>query len=130
MELMDRRISILILFLVVIGIINGEYLRPNYGNLKYFNIIIGSLPNFVGAFVFSLFLSSLISQLFLKKRRLLIYLISFLVFILLTIEEYHPFFTATKTFDFFDILANGLGVFCAIVVLELNLKKIHESKLK
>ena len=130
MELMDRRISVLILFLVVIGIINGEYLRPHYGNLKYFNIIIGSLPNFVGAFVFSLFLSSQISKLYIKKRRILIYLISFLVFILLTIEEYKPFFTASKTFDTFDIVASGLGVFCAIVVLELNLKKIGESKLK
>ena len=124
MELMDRRISILILFLVVMGIINVEYLRPHYGNLKYFNIIIGSLPNFVGAFVFSLFLSSQISKLYIKKRRILIYLISFLVFILLTIEEYHPFFTATKTFDTFDIVASGLGVFSAIVVLELSLKKI------
>ena len=125
LEMMDRRIIILIL--VVIGIINGEYLRPRYGNLKHFNIIIGSLPNFVGAFVFSLFFSVQISQLYLKKRRLLIYLTSILVFISLTIEEYHPFFTASKTFDVFDIVASGLGVFCAIVVLELSRKKINES---
>lgn len=126
---MDRRISILILILVILGIINGEYLRPQYGKLQYFDVLIGSLPNFVGAFVFSLLLSSQISKLYVQKRKLIIYFISFLVFIILTIEEFHPFLTATKTFDIFDIIASAIGALCSVIVLELSIKK-NENKIQ
>jgi VanZ family protein len=107
-----------------------EYLRPRYGRLQYFDILIGSLPNFVGAFVFSLALSSEISKLYVKKRKLIIYLMSSLVFIILTIEEFHPFFTATKTFDKFDIIASAIGALCSVIVLESSMRKKYENKNK
>ena len=109
------------LILLILGIINDEYFRPKFGSLKYLNIVFGSLPNFVGAFLFALFSNGIIPRKYREKKEKLIYLSALLVFIILTKEEFYPYFTATKTFDTFDIVASGLGVLFAIFIWKLSI---------
>ncbi len=102
---MKTLLTVITVFLITVVILSGTYLRPLYPA----NIILGSLPNFVGAFVLYTLCFPLFKGKVLNHRNLLILLAVF-VFSFLTIEEFYPFFTATKTFDWYDILANGIGV--------------------
>jgi hypothetical protein len=47
--------------------------------------------------------------------RRIICISSISVFAILTYEEFFPYFTATKTFDYFDILASGIGSSLAMI---------------
>lgn len=108
----------LYLILFIIYGINKLYIRPNFGDTFIIGEISGSLPNLIGAFLFSFLpFGKLFNIKYLtgKKR---IYLSSLIVFILLTSEEFYPIFTSSKTFDYFDILASGIGAILAIIYSE------------
>lgn len=111
------------MFFVILGIINGEYLRPAYRNVIILKNILGSLPNFIGSYIlFVIMFGFLNNKIFhekdIKEIRLLLYFFGVLIFAFLTIEEYYPFFTGSKTFDVFDIIANGIGVLFAFLSFE------------
>ncbi|WP_456866823.1 hypothetical protein [Galbibacter sp. BG1] len=115
--------TILIIVGFLLFILNKEFLRPKYGSLPVIGIVLGSLPNFLGAFCYSVIAIEFLPM----KRR---YsgreagLITFVIFIILTVEEFYPFLTATKTFDYYDILASGLGSILVVFYYEwLNNKK-------
>ena len=66
----------------------------------------------------------------LKHERLIAYISSILVFVILTIEELKPMWGASTHYDLFDIIASGIGSLLAITIFEIivsrrkNLKQI------
>jgi len=120
-------ILIAILFLSVT--FNKEFIRPVYGHSPTIGILTGSFSNFMAAYIISLFpIAPLLSKkIDIKKSRLIIYVISIIVFIILTIEELKPFFSASKTYDIYDIIASGFGSIIAILTFEL-ITKLWQSK--
>jgi VanZ family protein len=111
---------------------NKEYIRPVYGHSPVIGIITGSFSNFMAAYIVSLFsvAAILAKKIEIKKAKLIFYVISILVFIILTIEELKPFVSASKTYDIYDILASGLGSFLAILTFEVFIKKIIKKRNK
>lgn len=114
--------------LIILGIFSVEYLRPKFPN----SILLGSLPNFIGAFVlYNTFLfffeKSIIEK---KTRNIRFRLISLgvFIFVFFTFEEFHPFFTASKTLDLYDILASGIGVVFAYLTFEQVMKINNDKK--
>lgn len=102
------------LFLIILFFINKRYLRPNFSDIGFLSPILGSLPNLIGAFIFSLLPVSKTLKLNLHKGRRIILLSSVSVFAILTYEEFFPYFTASKTFDYIDIIASGIGSALAV----------------
>ena len=111
---------------------NKEYIRPVYGHSPVIGIITGSFSNFMAAYIVSLFsvAAILAKKIEIRKAKLIFYVTSILVFIILTIEEIKPFVSASKTYDIYDILASGLGSFLAILTFEVFIKKIIKKRNK
>ena len=109
---------------------NKEFIRPIYGHSPIIGIITGSFSNFMAAYITSLFSVAYIlaKKIETKKAKIIFYVISILVFIILTIEELKPFVSASKTYDIYDILASGLGSLLAILTFELFIKKIIKKR--
>lgn len=118
------------LFALLFGLVslNKEVLRPLYSHLPFAGILTGSFPNFIAAYIISL---AFINAVLVKKpkySRLILYISSFLVFMVLTVEELKPMWGASTHYDSFDILASGLGSILAILTFELIVLK--KKKLK
>ena len=109
------------LFAALFGLItlNKEVLRPAFSNTNGLNILSGCFPNFIAAYLISLAFVSAV--LFRKPNygRIIIYVSSIVVFIILTIEELKPMWGASTHFDPLDILASGVGSILAILTFEL-----------
>ena len=117
------------LVLILLFFINKRYLRPNYGNVFLLSTILGSLPNLIGAFMFSLLPMSKALKLKLHIGRRIIWISSISVFAILTYEEFSPYFTATTTFDYFDIIASGIGSSLALIYYYFLSNKIAKGDL-
>ncbi len=115
----------LFLFAALFGLVtlNKKLLRPQVNNSDIGQILTGCLPNFLAAFLISLAVVNLILVKKPKHGRRWVYLISFLVFSILTLEEFKPIWGASTQFDFFDIWASALGSFIAIILYEIIEKK-------
>jgi hypothetical protein len=98
---------------------NKEYLRPLYGQVHFIDVLLGSYPNFIVAAVISLFSLKIGLSKNNRRGRIIFYAISFLVFLILTLEELIPYWGVSETFDKFDILASGLGCLLAVLIFEL-----------
>jgi len=109
---------------------NKEFIRPIYGHSPIIGIITGSFSNFMAAYIISLFPVAYIlaKKIEIKKAKIIFYVISILVFIILTIEELKPFVSASKTYDIYDILASGLGSLVAIITFEVFIKKTIKKR--
>ncbi len=117
------------LVLVILFFINKMYLRPNYNDMIFLSTILGSLPNLIGAFIFSLLPMSKTLKLNLHKGRRIILISSISVFAILTYEEFFPYLTATKTFDYIDIIASGIGSSLAFIYYYNLSNKIDKTDL-
>ncbi len=108
---------------------NKEYLRPAYGNLPVTGVLLGCFSNFIAAYIISLFPVAPIfsKKIGLKKARIIIYVVAAFVFLLLAIEELHPMWGASTTYDIYDILASGFGSLLAVVSFEM-LVRIRNRK--
>ena len=106
---------------------NKEFIRPVYGQSPIIGILTGSFSNFMAAYIISLFpVSPIISKkIKIKNARIIVYTISTLVFLILTVEEMHPMWGASTQYDLFDILASAVGSLLAILTFEviINLRK-------
>ena len=109
---------------------NKEIIRPLYGQTPIIGILTGSFSNFMAAYIISLFpIAPIIAKnIKIKKARLIIYVVSILVFIILTIEELKPMWGASTQYDLFDILASGLGSLLAILTFEIFIGKIVKKQ--
>ncbi len=125
-----RYIAINLILFVILYLsvtFNKEFIRPLYGQTPIIGILTGSFSNFIATYIISLFpIAQILSKnIEIKKARLIIYTISILVFIILTIEELKPFISASRTYD---IIANGLGSLMAILTFEIFIEKIIKNK--
>jgi hypothetical protein len=120
-----------ILFVLLFGLVllNKEFIRPKFNDIPYVKFLIGSFPNFIAAYFICL---AFINAILIRKpklRRLVVYICSFVVFIILTIEEIKPMWGASTCKDSYDILASGLGSILAILTFELFYKRrTNENK--
>lgn len=104
---------------------NKEFIRPIYGHSPIVGIITGSFSNFMAAYILSLLAIApiVLKNTEIKKARLIFYVISIIVFLILMFEEIKPFVNASKTYDIYDIIASGTGSIIAIVTFEIIMKK-------
>ena len=117
----------LILFALLYGLIsfNKEVLRPEFSQNSSIDILTGSFPNFIAAYIISLAFVNAVLMRKLQNGRLLVYVGSVLVFTILAIEEIRPFWGASTTYDPFDIWASGLGAILSIVTFESVVRNAH-----
>jgi len=115
----------LLLFALLFGLVslNKEFLRPLYSNTPVIKVLIGSFPDFIAAYIISLAFMNAVVIREPKYGRLIVYLSSFLVFAILTIEEFKPMWGASTHYDPFDIFASGLGSLLTILTFELVVLK-------
>lgn len=115
----------LLLFALLFGLVslNKEFLRPLYSNTPIIKVLIGSFPNFIAAYIISLAFMNAVVIREPKYGRLIVYLSSFLIFAILTIEEFKPIWGASTHYDPFDIFASGLGSLLTILTFELVVLK-------
>ena len=116
---------ILFAFLYFAVSFNKEFIRPIIGNNNILRILTGSFPNFIAAYIISLFPIAAIlkKKININKSKLIIYIVALIVFLILTVEEFQPFLGASTVFDLNDIIANGLGSVLAIITFEILLQK-------
>ena len=91
----------------------------------------GCFPNFIAAFIISLcFMNGIVTRKP-KHERLIVYLSSIIVFVILAVEEFKPMWGASTQYDLFDIIASGIGSLLAIAIFEIiaSRRKIN-SKMK
>ncbi len=123
----------LILFAVLYFAVyfNKEFIRPIIGDSNLFRILTGSFPNFIAAYIISLFpiAAILAKKPNIRKSRYIIYIVAFIVFLILIVEEFQPFFGASTVYDLYDIIASGLGSICAIITFELLLRRTKLFKM-
>jgi len=77
-------------FLFGVVFLNKELLRPSLSHIPFMTPITGSFPNFIAAYIISLFFVNGAVTVEPMHSRLLVYLGSLLVFAILTIEEVNP----------------------------------------
>ena len=120
------------LFALLFGLIslNKEIIRPLYNQTPLIKILTGSFPNFIAAYIVSMFFVNGIIIKAPKYGRLIVYIGSFIVFLLMAIEELKPFWGVSKIYDYYDILASGLGAILAIVTFELIVLRRKRTKQK
>jgi len=129
-ELLKSRIKYIGINLILFAILyfsvsmNKNIVRPVIGNSAFLSIITGSFPNFMAVYLLSLtpIYPVLSKRLDVRNSRKIIYMVTFIVFMILTIEEIRPFVGASETYDLFDIVANGIGSICAILTFEVVIK--------
>jgi hypothetical protein len=110
-----------LLFTLLLGSVslNKEILRPALGDISIVRPVLGSFPNFIAAYIISLFFVNGALTMKPKHSRLLVYLGSLSVFVVLTVEELRPMWGASTQYDILDIVASGLGAFLAVSTYEL-----------
>lgn len=115
----------ILLFGFLFGLVslNKELLRPLLSHIPFMTPITGSFPNFIAAYVISLFFVNGAVIMEPRHSRLLVYLGSLLVFALLTLEEVNPMWGASTRYDVLDIIATGAGSLLAIATFELIVLK-------
>lgn len=120
----------LFLFAILFGLVtlNKEFLRPLLNQIPSVSILTWSFPNFIAAYIISLFFVNGVVTIKPKNSRLIVYISSLLVFAILTIEELKPMWGASTHYDSFDILASGLGSLLSILTFELIFLKIKKIK--
>ena len=115
----------LLLFGILYGLvsINKAFLRPSLSHIPLMTAITGSFPNFIAAYIISLFFVNGAVTMGPRHSRLLVYLGSLFVGVILIVEEVHPLWGASTYFDVLDIIATGIGSLLAIVTYELIVLK-------
>jgi hypothetical protein len=115
----------LLLFGLLYGLVtlNKTVFRPHLDPGSFLNIVADCFPNFIAAFLVSL--AFIVGVLFKNptKSRLIVYISSAFVFLMLTVEEFNPIWGASTHFDAYDILASGLGSVLAILFFEIIYKR-------
>jgi len=115
----------LTLFLLLVGIIyiNKTVFRPTFNENYVAQILTGSFPNFIAAYLISL---CAVNPVIIRRPRLgrvIVYLGSLFTMTVLIIDELKSI-GASKQYDSYDIAGSILGALLAILTFEyLNYKK-------
>ena len=110
----------LALFALLYGLVtlNKDFFRHSFNQTPFANVLTGSFPNFISAYLISLAFVNAISIRKPKFGRIIAYSGSIIVFTILTIEELKPMWGASTYYDSYDIIASGLGSLLAIITFE------------
>ena len=122
----------LMLFALLFGLVslNKEYFRPTFNHIQFIKFLTGIFPNFIAAYLISL---SFVNPILIRKPkfgRIIVYISSLIVFIILAIEEIKPMWGASTHNDLYDIIASGLGSVLAITTFELISFRRKNEKIK
>ena len=119
----------LILFALLFVLIsfNKEVLRPHTTAGSFGNLLVGSFPNFIAAYLISLAPVNAVLIRKPKKARLIVYFSACIIFLILTLEEIHPLWGASTHYDIYDVLASFIGSFCAVLTFELIKRYFKKS---
>ncbi len=114
-----------VLVAILYGLIslNKEILRPKFSHISFARILTGSFPNFIAAYITSFAFTNAVLIREPQNGRLVVYLGSVLVCVILAIEELIPMWGASTHYDSIDILASGLGSLLSIITFELVARK-------
>jgi hypothetical protein len=117
--------SILFAFLFLSVSFNKEYLRPAFEGIPILSILTGSYPNFIAAYVISLFPAyPILTKRFTSTRSTSIIVATAIgVLVILTIEEMAPLFGASEVRDVYDIIASAFGSSCAVLTF-ISLRRV------
>jgi hypothetical protein len=117
----------LVLFALLYGLVslNKGVLRPEFSHIPFARVLTGSFPSFIAAYVISLAFANAVLIRKPRNGRLIVYLGSVLVFVILTIDEFISTWGASTYYDSMDILASGLGSLLSIITYELMPRKAH-----
>lgn len=120
----------ILLFAILIGLvtINKEYFRPYFSNSTLAKIITGSFPNFIAAYIISLFAVNPVLTIKPRFGRMIVYISTFMISTILTIEELTSIVGVSNQYDNYDITANVLGSILAILTYE-SINYRHKNRL-
>jgi hypothetical protein len=120
-----KRLRVILINLLLFGLLfglvslNKKILRPALSDIPAMRPVLGSFPNFIAAYVISLFFVNGALTTRTAHGRLLVLFGSLFVFALLTVEELKPMWGASTYFDVLDIVASGVGSLLAVLTYEL-----------
>jgi len=117
----------LVLFALLYGLVslNKGVLRPEFSHISLARVLTGSFPSFIAAYIISLAFTIAVLIREPQNGRLIVYLGSVLVSVILIIDEITPMWGASTHYDSIDILASGLGSLLSIITFELLARKAH-----
>jgi len=119
----------LFLLLVVLIYINKTFFRPTFNETRLEQILTGSFPTFIAAFLISLFA---VNPVLIKKPRLgrlLVYLASLGTMTVLILDELESI-GASKQYDIYDIVGSILGALLAVLTFEyLNYRQKRKKEI-
>ena len=141
---MDKRISKkelfkliginILLFILLFGLvtINKQVFRPTFNHSHFALVLTGSFPNFIAAYLISLCVVNAVLIRKPKFGRQIVYVFSFIVMVILIIEEIKSIWGASTQYDIYDIIGSAIGSLLAILTYEyLNIKQKNKlQKLK
>jgi hypothetical protein len=119
------------LFLLLYGLvyINKSVFRPTFNETKLAQIITGSFPTFIAAFLISLFVVNPVLIRRPRLGRMIVYLGSLCVMIVLVLDEIKSI-GASKQYDIYDISGCILGSLLAILTYEyLNYRQKRKKEI-
>jgi hypothetical protein len=111
----------ILLFGLLFGLVslNKEILRPSWSGIPLLKPMLGCLPNFIAAYIISLFFVNSALTMESRHARLIVSLGSLFVFVVLTAEELRPMWGASTHYDVLDIVASGVGALLAVFTFEV-----------
>jgi hypothetical protein len=111
----------LLLFGMLFGLVslNKKILRPSLSHIPIVKLTLGCFPNFIAAYIISLFFVNGALTLEPRHSRLIVYLGSLSVFAVLTAEELRPMWGASTHYDSLDIVASVVGALLAVFTYEV-----------
>ena len=111
----------ILLFGLLFGLVslNKEILRPSLSDIPIVKPTLGCFPNFIAAYIISLFFVNGALMIEPIHSRLLVSLGSLFVFVVLTAEELRPMWGASTHYDVLDIVASGVGALLAVFTYEV-----------
>lgn len=106
----------LLIFLLVT--LNKSLVRPAIGDSEILRIISGSFPNFIAALLLSMCAVNGVLVKMPSKSRIIVYLFSVAVALVLIFEEFYSMWGASSQYDLYDIYASVIGSILAILTFE------------
>jgi len=102
--------------------LNKTYIRPHFTS-PIMTLFSGSFPNFIAAYLISLFAVNAVMTIRPKNGRQIIYASAIIISIILTVEEYKSVWGASVQYDKYDIIASIIGSLLAIFTYEIILNR-------
>ncbi len=111
----------MILFGVLFGLVtaNKRFIRPHVDPGSFLAVLSGSFPNFIAAYIISMFFVNGAVTMRFRYSRMLVYTSSICVFTMLTVEELMPMWGASTCCDAYDIISSGFGALLSICTYEI-----------